>query len=414
MKSYELGSQLNYQVGRELNHPESFGKDIALKFDAGEVESGKYGKAKVQGHFLLVNRYGEFPPVSVEQVKELANDWISEIGDNWIGEIELEEYCTVSEKCNIPGVVSYGAPGVAPEDLKLSFYFNVAAFLLDDAICKFKNLNKDNPNLHLKVIQQVVEAIAFIIKEYGEKDITVSQYTTLDPIFKTSCVAFSETCKQALGKTDVHYFMQELVNYVRANKWEEEYLNTPDRYRDIPYTKDDFLFLRSFDVGVSPVIEAVSLSLGTILSAEIRGHPFFQRYYRQMVSTLPGIHNDVLSLRKEIVDDEKMNFVLVECRKHSFQESIDKVVKKINNRVIKIREAELKLTSYFPNNPDLEKFIKNIEYMIDGLLYWHCTSPRYGDIKFECYTVEHKPGTFLEQPLLTNRESMKEAAYLGG
>ena len=339
----------------------------------------------------------------------------SKIGDNWVGEVELEEYHTVLEKSNVPGMVLYVAPSIAQEDLKLLFYLSTAAFLFDDAMCKFKHLNKDNPDLHLKVIQQVVAAITLIIKEGGKKDITVSQYAKLDPIFKTSCIAFSETCKQALGKVDAHYFVQELVNYVRANKWEEEYRNTPDRYHDIPYTKDDFLFLRSFDAAITPMIEAISLSLGTTLPTDIRRHPFFQRYYYQMASILPGIQNDVLSLKKEIVDDEKMNFVLVKCRKHPFQESIDKVVKKINNRVINIREAELKLTSYFPNNPDLEKFIKSVGYIIDGMLYWHCVSPRYGgNIKFECYTVEHEPGTFLEKPLLANRESMKEAVYLGG
>lgn len=414
MKSYKLGSQLNYQVGGILDNQESLGKDIALKFDAGKVKSERYGEAKVQGHFLLVNCYGEFPQMSVEPVQKLANDWIKEIGDNWIGEIELKEYYTVSEKCNIPSVVSYLAPSIAHKDLKLLFYLNIAAFLFDDAICKFKHLNKDNPGHYLKVIQQVVESIILIIKEYGKKDIAVSQYTKLDPIFKTSCIAFSETCKQALGKTDAHYFAQELVNYVRANKWKEEYSNTSDRFHDISYTKDDFLFLRSFDGGIASEIEAISLSLGTIISTEIRRHPFFQRYCYQMASILACIQNDVLSLKKEIVDDEKMNFVLVKCRKYPFQESIDKVVDKINDLVINIREAELKLTSYFPNNPDLEKFIKSIGCMIDGLLYWHCTSPRYGDIKFECYTVEHEPGTFLEQPFLTNRESMKEAVYLGG
>lgn len=44
------------------------------------------------------------------------------------------------------------------------------------------------------------------------------------------------------------------------------------------------------------------------------------------------------------------------------------------------------------------------------MLYWHCTSPRYGDIKFEYCRVEYDPSISLKQPLLTNKESMKETA----
>lgn len=386
MKSYKLGSQLDSQ--RDL------GKKMALKFDAGVLKSKKYGEAKVQGSFLFINRYGKFPQVNVKQVVECINNWVRELG--------LEETYIDIYKTDIPNSIAHLSPNVDSKDLKLLFLSTLFEFLYDDAIGKFTHLNKGDPAICQETIQKSVKALISIVREKGDKDITEKEASTLDRTFKTSCMLLSEICRNTISKENTSYFINDLTNYVRSNKWVQE-----NNSNNIFYEKDEYLYIRSFNAGVSPLLEAISLIKGITLSSEVRDHPLFQRY-RNMVTMHVALSNDVLSLKKEIIDSEKENFVLVKCSKYSLQKSIYKAEKKVNNLIINIEKIGSKLKSYFPDDSNLENFVRNAEYFVDGFLYWYeHLPPRYGHIKFQRCSVEYEPSTFLENTYV-NKESMRE------
>lgn len=264
------------------------------------------------------------------------------------------------------------------------------------------------------------------IKEALETFICVirGNYTELNqipnssfPLFMPLCTALFMLRQEALlSKQAISYFIEEIVKNLRAILWERECV---EQNKMKTYSTDEYKFSRNWTIALRPSVEASILPNGIVLSEEVRKHPLYEQYFHQTCIQI-ALVNDTLSLKKEIMSDEFQtdNFVLVKNKKYSLQKSIHKAVKKANELVIALEKTTLSLKSIFPDDSNLDKFILGMQYFVDGNIYWHQQSQRYGDFEYDYYTVIYtKPklstsSIFFEQPISSNQlQNAQESVY---
>ena len=387
-----------YRLINKVDCSNYLNKNVALSYDAGKVRSEKYGEAMLSGHFLLMRRHGEFPEVNVKEVEDRARSWIMELG---LAE-EEDEVLKCVNLANIPSMVAHIAPTGNPEKLKLCFMIIVFLFLFDDTLITLKGLKENNPIAHQEDIIRLAKSLISIIVSDGDSKAT-SNAASENPMFRTTCIALSDVCKDSLNMIDKWTgFARELINCALVNKWEQE-------YRNVSYTEKEFFLIRRVNSGVTLVLDSICFANDIVIPPEIRVHPIFQRYRSTAIMHV-ALSNDVLSLQKELADGERENFVMVKCSKYSLQQSIHRAEKEVNRLLIEVKRDGMKLKSYFPTDKNLENFIQATENMIDGFLYWYRHSRRYGNIKFEQHVVEYDDDTnvWFEKIGITNQEIMKE------
>lgn len=404
MKNYQL-------VGpRPLDPENDVGKDMAVAFNLGTIKSEKYGEALIEGHFLCALPYGHFPKISKERFEEAEKDAI-----DWALKTGLisedDQYYEKFLKIGIGKV----AVLTAANDVKLYTHFLIYFFCLDDLISDFKFFKQ---NISPPTYQEIKEALEIFIS------VIRGNYTDLNqipkssfPLFMPFCTALFMIREEALSsKKDIVHLIEEIVKNLRSVLWERECV---EHNKMKTYSTDEYKFSRNWTIAVRPSVEASILPNDIVVSEEVRKHPLFEQYFQQACIQI-ALVNDTLSLKKEIMSDEFQtdNFVLVKNKKYSLQKSIQKTVKKANDLVIALKKTELGLKNCFPHDSNLDKFILGMQYFVDGNIYWHQQSQRYGDFEYDYYTVQYtKPklstsDIFFEQPISPNQlQDTQESVY---
>lgn len=191
----------------------------------------------------------------------------------------------------------------------------------------------------------------------------------------------------------IHQFsivMREFEAIATAD-WIERYICDVSEYLEgieidsaISYRKDinypsiqEYIPIRRKNVAMSPVNDKIELATG-ILPDYIVAHPFVQQA-RIILGDLFSWSNDLISLEKEMRDDEGLNLVLViqNERKCTMEDAFDEAVQMYNSRVEEFMALYHDLPDFGVYTPAVKKFLEGQGLWISGYLKWFEDTKRY-------------------------------------
>ncbi|WP_342228184.1 terpene synthase family protein [Rickettsiella endosymbiont of Rhagonycha lignosa] len=363
-----------YALKESQDSNKNSGKNVALKFDLGELITTRYGITQRRGHFVCLN---PFSPINFikKNEKELADKkviWekeITKIGFMQKGDFFYKNF----NKLNALTFSTLLIPDKPIQNLKFLFYFLIALFAIDDF---FEEVKADE-NLN-KIVKILIE-----FAQGNSEMILQTHYQTLC----ARCKLLSPLCKLLTSlhhearqfNLDTSFFTNSLIQHLYSQQLELNYFLEEKLH---PFCKEDYLDTRYFSSGAYITQEVISLIRGIVLSKEIRLHPAFIKY-RNEICLHTILVNDIFSLEKEAANEEIFNMIIIKQEKYSLQTAFNKTLDKLNNLVIKIKDSANKLKEIFKDDSNVEKFIKSTFQMVDGNILGHKESKRYGDIAFE-------------------------------
>lgn len=366
MEKYELKESRDKSKNRV--------KNIILRFDLGELVTTRYGSTQRKGHFVCLNSFlpSNFLEKNEKELAEKKMLWeeeIIKIGFMKEGDFFYKNFI----KLNALTFSALLIPDVPIANLKFLFFFLIALFAIDDFFEKVKT----NENLN-KIVNILIE-----FAQANTNVISQSHYQMLC----ASCKLLSPLCKflmslqheAQLFNLDTAFFTNALIQHLYSQQLELNYFLEEKLH---PFCKEDYLDIRYFSSGAYITQEVISLIKGIALSKEIRLHPAFIKY-RKEICLHTILVNDIFSLEKEAANEEKFNLIIIKQEKYSLQTAFNKTLNKLNNLVIKIKDSANKLKKIFKGDSNIEKFIKSTLQMVDGNILGHKESKRYGDIDFE-------------------------------
>lgn len=191
----------------------------------------------------------------------------------------------------------------------------------------------------------------------------------------------------------IHQFsilMREL-EAIATEDWVERYIYDVSQYLEgieidssISYRKNinypsinEYIPIRRKNVAMATVNDKIELVTG-ILPNYIVVHPFIQQA-RILGGDLFAWSNDLISLEKEMRDDEGLNLVLViqNERKCSMEAAFDEAVQMYNSRVEEFVALYNNIPDFGVYTPVVKKFLEGQGLWISGYLNWFEDTKRY-------------------------------------
>lgn len=163
-----------------------------------------------------------------------------------------------------------------------------------------------------------------------------------------------------------------------------EYLEGIEIDSSISYRKNinypsiqEYIPIRRKNVAMATVNDKIELVTG-ILPDYIVAHPFVQQA-RNIGGDLFAWSNDLISLEKEMRDDEGLNLVLViqNERKCPMEDAFDEAVQMYNSRVEEFMALYHDLPDFGVYTPMVKKFMEGQGLWISGYLKWFEDTKRY-------------------------------------
>ena len=381
-------------VLKESQDPDkNSGKNVALKFDLGELITTRHGRTQRKGHFVCLNpfspsNYFKKNEIELADKKIIWEKEIEKIGFMEKGDFFYKNFI----KLNALTFSALLIPDVPIANLKFLFYFLIALFAIDDFFEKIKT--DENLNKIVNILIEFVQGNTNVISQ--------SHYQTLC----TRCKLLSPLCKflmslqheAQLFNLDTAFFTNALIQHLYSQQLELNYFLEEKLH---PFCKEDYLDIRYFSSGAYITQEVISLIKGISLSKEVRLHPAFIRY-RNEICLHTILVNDIFSLEKEAANEEIFNMIIIKQEKYSLQTAFNKTLNKLNKLVIKIKDSANELKEIFKDDSNIEKFIKSTFQMVDGNIQGHKESKRYGDIVFEVVELPEMASSksiFFQRPL---------------
>lgn len=185
-------------------------------------------------------------------------------------------------------------------------------------------------------------------------------------------------------------FMREF-EAIATEDWMKRYIYDVSQYLEgieidssISYRKDinypsikEYIPIRRKNVAMATVNDKIELVTG-ILPDYIVVHPFVQQA-RILGGDLFAWSNDLISLEKEMQDDEGLNLVLViqNERKCSMEDAFDEAVQMYNSRVEDFLTLYNDIPDFGVYTPAVKKFLEGQGLWISGYLNWFEDTKRY-------------------------------------
>lgn len=388
----------SYRLIAPINPKKDQGKRMAFVFDTGKVSNEKYGTAVLAGHFLCMSACGEYPHrvVDAPELFALIHEEEKVLEKHFLkwGLPDVLPWHTalfgaafnLSPPSKMQELGSFAVcllPDKPPKNLRTYLFSAVYTAYLVDIVTKvlLTDAASDKKTVRKKVMMAMEGFIAIC---YG-KFATINDIPDVDfPYFKPLCQVLLAIRQLALlTGMDITYFMDSLVNFTRSyaySCWGR--FADPDAIQDI----DEFIQARAIGMNSYMMLESINLARSFHISNEIRKDPLFQRYCDK-VAAHAALINDVISVRRELTTG-KLNNIFLLSRKYSLQESYNQMIHKVNELAIDCKATGLKLQACFEDDLTIKRFIKSSELMVDGVALWSLLSKRYGDKKFNFYSLE--------------------------
>ncbi|MBT2620297.1 terpene synthase family protein [Chryseobacterium sp. ISL-6] len=185
-------------------------------------------------------------------------------------------------------------------------------------------------------------------------------------------------------------FMREF-EAIATKEWVERYVYDISQYLEgieidssISYRKDinypsikEYIPIRRKNVAMATVNDKIELVTG-ILPNYIVVHPFVQQA-RILAGDLFAWSNDLISLEKEMQDDEGLNLVLViqNERSCSIEDAFDEAVQMYNSRMEEFMVLYNDIPDFGVYTPVVKKFLEGQGLWISGYLNWFEETNRY-------------------------------------
>ncbi|MGA5135329.1 terpene synthase family protein [Streptomyces olivoreticuli] len=140
-------------------------------------------------------------------------------------------------------------------------------------------------------------------------------------------------------------------------------------------TLDDYLTMREIGIGMTPFYPMIEYALGVNVGEEI---PAQIKRIHNSVSRWQTIHNDILSMRREVAQGSNLNAVIILARQEncSIQESVDELCRRLNLE----EERFVHLCGkYLLRNPysDHHIYLRALGETITATWQWSFSSSRY-------------------------------------
>ena len=138
--------------------------------------------------------------------------------------------------------------------------------------------------------------------------------------------------------------------------------------------------LRDFDCGMEPTLDLIEFAHGTVIGAQMLGHPIIQTA-RYQVARYCGLSNDLFSYEKEVIfHGSNFNIVAVLVAEgHTFEEAVDMVIDMLNAMIEKFEELESQLPLYEDHlmNYTVAQYFKGLRQELAAAYYWQFDTTRY-------------------------------------
>jgi len=350
---------------------------MAVEFNLGNVGNEKLGEANLIGNILCVLPFGLYPNADIANIyssdQELT-EWAVKINLIRKGDKYYDKFCK-----NYASFAAYTIPDFRLNNDKMHAYKYLIAwsFVFDDIVDNMKDHRFDN--LELSKLSNTIDVFMNI---FNGKYSNLSAIPTIEfPLYQAQCKAlldFHLLSKKSIDSYEIKnsYFLKGMENYFKGVIWDQD-------DNEIS-SEETYMFRRKHTTGAIPIFEYIALMNELTISEDIRQNLLFKRL-QEAATNAVYLTNDILSLRKELSNNETQNLIIVKTVQHmaSVHEAFVQVNKLLNNEIQEIIKLSDKLKRTFPLNKVAHKYIENMENFVDGHLYWYANSCRYGNIKLE-------------------------------
>jgi hypothetical protein len=185
-------------------------------------------------------------------------------------------------------------------------------------------------------------------------------------------------------------FMREF-EVIATEDWMERYVYDISQYLEgieidssISYRKEinypsieEYIPIRRKNVAMATVNDKIELVTGILPNYIVQG-PFIQKA-RILAGDLFAWSNDLISLEKEMRENEGLNLVLViqNERKCSIEDAFDEAVQMYNSRVEEFMILYSNIPDFGVYTPVVKKFLEGQGLWISGYLNWFEETSRY-------------------------------------
>jgi len=360
---------------------------VAINFDKGEVPFKKYGEIKdVKCDMICVSPIGGYKepkPEDVEEQIQFLYDWTSNVGFP-------ETYCSLKyEKiAKTGGALSlYLAPNIPARSDKIRAFGKYAMWLLlmDDIMDE--RTREKPPSTTYEALSADAKVLVSILngERNGKTDApspvsTMSHFHVLCGVVQEIHDAFSSSLKSFGDKQNRKHLIKGTNDFLHGFLWR---FGRPDPDNT---SASVYLFFRRHHSASFCIFEIVAL-LNEIdwKGSKIDRHSVEFHCWTTCYSNGLSMSNDILSLRKEMGDNETENLAI-----HRFlnsdsdiNEAITQCLQFTNGEAHEARIYGERLRSRNPESKQMAELVEYTHWSLDGHLYWYGFSQRYGQMKLK-------------------------------
>ncbi|MFL1505332.1 terpene synthase family protein [Pseudomonas sp. O64] len=365
-----------------------------LSFDFGECTSPSGEHVTIAGRIItplslkaLIQQREPASTETIQAYQEKCYAWMTAWGfntsDSIFSKATAIDYALISIIC---------APDIPLERQRVQLIFWVVIFLFDDIMDNFAHFN-DGQLITIKKNYECTEVFCNIMKGsiLTVEDVTIDH--TCYPYFIPLCHALLDYRQEIINATaplgDANHFIDSWVVYMRSVVWGTADTTAGDielGNTDSGFATRAYFFKRSMTIGIVPNFELICLLRGFSLPTDIRENPLFL-YLNHHLSLYTSFVNDVVSLKKELINGETENFALLYRDHGTPQQHVNEAIRHLNNFVVDYNEIAKRLLLIWPDDDSLPTYIAYGRCWMIAQWQWMTLINRYNVPPLDCHII---------------------------
>lgn len=356
--------------------------------DIGLVGNEAIGKYYLKACVMLAHPDGSCPSPDISNIKDIAKEMVTLVKSFELEGKSDDFYEKVSD--SIVGLTAFFAPELRFTDpgMRSLLYLLLICFIFDETMDVAVEQGLQNNALNREDINKAIKSF---------KDIFDGKYSEASAIAKINFPSHKNICEIIFYF--INFCTKNIDNYKNINSSfvtnMKEFFSCEAaarcEFNDAKKSKMNTLFLRRVTMGGPILLEHKSILFGISIDKDIREDVMLKRFKKAAANAM-AVTNDLMSLRKEINsnNNENDNIVLVSILAYNMPllKAFMAANRFLNEEIEQVIYFGQKLTSAFPENEKLQKYILITKNAIDGHLRWYGSGvcSRYGNIKMEFET----------------------------
>jgi hypothetical protein len=353
---------------------------VAINFDKGEIPFKKYGDiANIKVDFLCVAPIGTYREplrAHVEDQIDHLIQWTNQVGFPKTRCIKYEELAKTGGALSL-----YLAPKIPAKSGKMRTFGKYCMWLLlmDDIMDE--RTSQQPPTTTYGALLADVKVLVGILNGDYKADNAPAQVSNMSH-FKTLCKVVQEVNEQFTehlpafaDRENRQHLIKRTLEFLHAFLWRFGRVDPQNS------SESTYLHFRRHHSASYCIFESVALlhDFDWVNFDIDRDDVEFVNWIQSYTHSL-SISNDVLSLRKEMTDDETENLAIHRYMNQSMDinDAITSVCQFTNAETHEMKEYGKRLMHHHPNSRKMEDLVEMSNWTLDGHLYWYGFSQRYG------------------------------------